>query len=143
MNKNLNLEDVQKFTKYYIKLNSLSDGGDKMKQKVYDQKLNEYMDKLKKSGADTNQIIRIIQSGGNPLQELQKQVRKVDVEINSLSNAVGVDSINNVVQEKGSILEKVKEQNTNLKTNYETYVKTSQESFFDLWKKAKEKEEKI
>lgn len=147
MNKNLNLEDVQKFTKYYLKMGALTGGansasGAKSKKLIYDQKMDEYTTKLQKSGVDTNQVIKIIQSGGNPLDELKKMKEMAENAIGELKGNEGNPNYEDINKSVGEITDKMNEvvrKHLVLKEKYSEYYSESQKAFVDLVKSANAK----
>jgi hypothetical protein len=75
----LNIADVEKFAKYYKKLNMVG-GGSKQQRDIYSFKINDYSSRLTQAGIDVNKIAKIIQSGGDwdaTLQELDRM--KADI----------------------------------------------------------------
>jgi len=66
------LEDVQKLTKYQVRLLNM-EGGASQQKDVYKAKINEYGQRLAKNGVNVDRLINTIQRGGNPLDELKAQ----------------------------------------------------------------------
>ena len=137
MNKNLNLEDIQKFTKYYLKINSHVGGGDASKTGVYNQKLNEYSDKLKQSGVDTMALTKIIQEGGGKLSQiLEGQAREVLASINNVKETVDKVAMEKVIGEIEGKLATLKQSHDEVKTEFKEYYNASQAAFNEIKKKA-------
>ena len=67
----LNIADVEKFAKYYKKLNMVG-GGSKQQRDIYSFKINEYSSRLTQAGIDVNKIAKIIQSGGDWAETLRQ-----------------------------------------------------------------------
>ena len=68
----MNLEDVQKLTKYQVRFLNL-EGGASQQKDIYKAKINEYGQRLAKSGVNVDRLINTIQRGGDPLAELRAQ----------------------------------------------------------------------
>ena len=85
MNKNLNEQDIQKFTKYCLKLNALVGGGNSQKRNIYNEKYNEYSNKLKRSGVNVAELERSIQNGGGKfLDDMKRQKAKIEAKIQDI-----------------------------------------------------------
>lgn len=106
MNKNLNIEDIQKYTKYQLKMINLQSGGgnNTLKENTYDQKIKEYENKLKKSGVNVTKLKEIIQSGGDPINELKKTKNDIITKINELEN------VGNLRQQLANVQNKLKDE---------------------------------
>ncbi len=138
MNKNLNIEDIQKFTKYQLKINALRGGGSQQKQGIYNKKINEYTERLQKSGVDTNKLIEIIQQGGNPTQMLERFKNAIEEKLTEVGG-ITKDELNAAVL---GINQAVTTHNS-LKTEYGQYVTDSKRAFTELYNTAKTKGDNV
>jgi hypothetical protein len=130
MNKNLNLEDVQKFTKYYLKTGALTGGANstasirevESKKQIYGEKMKEYTTRLKKSGVDTNQLIKIIQSGGTPSEDLAASKAKINDAIEKIKSDNNYTTIDSSIKEIKEKMDQYKKTYLNLKKDHNKYI---------------------
>ena len=78
----LNIADVEKFAKYYKKLNMVG-GSSKQQRDIYAYKINDYSTRLTHAGFDVNKIAKIIQSGGSTLAEILAELNRTKEEVHN------------------------------------------------------------
>lgn len=134
MNKNLNIEDIQKFTKYQLKLHSLQSGGgkDNAKENIYNQKIDEYSYKLQKSGVDTKQLTKLIQQGGDPTEMLRQLKQAIDEKMQSLGG-INADMLEELTLQLKTKLQNAQEKNLELTEKYHQFVTESKGAFLDIY----------
>lgn len=126
MNKNLNIEDIQKFTKYQLKMMHLQNGGgmlDLEKKHIYDQKLNEYTHKLKKSGVNVEKLKEIIQRGGNPLIEVNNLKEEIIKQINQIDTTTKITELSEKISKTNDMINDGKKNFDKVAESYKTYAK--------------------
>jgi hypothetical protein len=124
----INLEDVQKLTKYQIRLLNMK-GGSAEKRDVYKFKVNEYGQRLSKNGVNVDRLIGVIQNGGNPLEELQRQKQATLDAIGRLSATVDDAGLKRQVEDIANDAVLAKKKYTDLATQYGQYVNESTKAF--------------
>lgn len=145
MNKNLNIDDIQKFTKYYTRLNNLVGGGSSGSEKraVYEDKLSEYTQKLNRSGVNVAEIESILQSGGNPLEKLNNlkdQINNQLALLNKTQVAPGdVTQITTAVETAKTNHDATKAAYVAAVEEYANYAEKSKQAFDELLQTATNK----
>jgi hypothetical protein len=149
----INFDDVKKLTKYHIKLANMTGGAkSEEKRKVYNYKLNDYSRRLSNSGVDVAAVRQIIQSGGDPLDQLRRLHVDARAAIAGIqaNGVAGVPDITAVEAQMGELKARAEElkaahtaalaKYTDLAGKYGKYVVSAQKEAITTLTNAQEKQ---
>lgn len=113
-------------------------GKDMIRESTYNQKLNEYVYRLQKSGVNTAKLSEMVQNGGDPNTIIKDFQTKITEKI-KLVGGIDANEVNETVQAITDKIKSMQDQTNNLTTQYGEYVKASKDSFVDIYKQLQEK----